>query len=250
MCHEMPFYHGGYYLIKIRPINFGSQVAKRVFTSSTCVNDGLLDPWCYSWTTNNNARIDEIKDDFQIDDEKIQLIRRWVDQAFDEKRIGWCNLFNDLETVHEYSQTFFSHLPDKQIISVYFSESETADLLSEFKTEKEGFGSIGLYDSLLKRVSENSSAGETFIGFDVVGIEYGGGYHTFYCHDISNDLVERFGLTLNQYGLFDDSPNWQPVTDYMNAEENGFEPVPWFVCKTKLVNCNNDPIDEPGKPLY
>ena len=30
--------------------------------------------------------------------------------------------------------------------------------------------------------------------------------------------------------------DWKPVVDYLNAEENGFEPVPWFVCKVKLVD--------------
>ncbi|HVU96893.1 MAG TPA: hypothetical protein VHE34_16805 [Puia sp.] len=236
MCHEIPFYHAGYYLIKIRPVVGGSQISKRLFTCSTCINDGLLDSWSYSWTTKNNDGIDEIKEELQLDDENIQSIRAWVDRAFEERGIGWSNLFYDLETVQQYSRTFFPNVSDKHIFSVYFSEPETADLLSEFAPEKEGLGSIGLYNSLKKKVPEVVLSGETFVGFDIIGIEYGGDFHTFYCHDISKELVERFNLKINAYGLFEDNGDWKSIIDYMNDGRNGFEPVPWFVCKTKLVN--------------
>jgi len=236
MRKKMLFYRGGYYLIKLRPIGFGTQISKSVFTCSDCINDSLIGSWSYSWTTNNDLAIEEIEDQFQLKTEQIQSIREWVDRAYEDKRIGWSNLFCDLETAQEYSRTFFEHLPERQIISVYFSEAEVADLLSEFKLSDEGRGAIGLYDSLLKKVPESLLARETFLGFDLVGIECSGDFHTFYCHDISKDLVERFKLTINQYGLFEDIVDWKPVVDYLNAEENGFEPVPWFVCKVKLVN--------------
>lgn len=233
MCHKTTYFLGGYYLIKLRPMRLRKDP---VFTCSTCINDGFLGFWSYSWTTGNNDTIGEIKDEFLLDDQKIQSIRTWVDHAFDDKRIGWCDLFYDLETADEYSQTFFSHIPDKQIASVYFSEQETAALFSEFKPQKEGLDPIGLFGSLQKKVPESLSNTETFIGFDIIGIEISGDFHSFWCHDLAKDLTERFHLTLNQYGLFEDSPDWKAVTDYMNAEETGCEPVPWFVCKVKLVN--------------
>jgi hypothetical protein len=44
--------------------------------------------------------------------------------------------------------------------------------------------------------------GETLIGFDVIGIELDGGFHSFHCHDLSTDLARRFSLEINEYGLF------------------------------------------------
>jgi hypothetical protein len=206
-----------------------------VFTCSTCINDGFLGFWAYSWTTGNNDSIGEIKDDFQLDDQKIQSIRQWVDHAFDDKRIGWPSVFYDLETVQEYNHAFFGHILDKQIISVHFSEQEAAALLVDLKPQPGGFDPIGLFDGLQKKVPESHSNGETFLGFDIIGIEASGDFHSFWCHDMAKDLSERFHLTLNQYGLFEDSPDWKAVTDYMNEEETGCEPVPWYVCKVKLV---------------
>jgi len=197
MCHKTAFFLGGYYLIKLRPMRSG---VDPVFTCSTCINDSFLESWSYSWTTRNNDGIEEIKEKFQVDDDKIQSIRTWVDHAFDGKKIGWPEVFHDLETAQEYSHTFFSHIPDVQMMSVYFSESEAADLLSEFKPRKEEHGTLGLYDNLLKLIPEDQCKGETFLGFDIIGVESGGDFHSFWCHDMAKDLSERFHLTLNRHG--------------------------------------------------
>ena len=53
-----------------------------------------------------------------------------------------------------------------------------------------------------------------------------GGFHTCYCHDVSDRLAEKFHLEINEYGLFQDAVDWEPLIKYMNADENGFEPVP------------------------
>lgn len=233
MCHKTAFYLGGYYIRKLRPMKLDKEP---VFTCSTCINDSFMESWSYSWTTANNEAIGEIKDGFLLDDQNIQSIRAWVDRAFNDKRIGWPDLFYDLETVREYSQTFFSHTPDKRIFSIYFSEQETAALLSEFEPQKQGLGAIGLFEELQKKIPESLSTADTFIGFDIIGIEASGDFHSFWCHDMAKDLSERFGLTLNQYGLFEDCLDWKAITDYMNAEETGCEPVPWYLCKVKLVN--------------
>jgi hypothetical protein len=171
----------------------------------------------------------------ELTDKKIKSLREWVDKAFDNKRIGWPNLFRDIETLREYSDRFFPEISDKQVISIYFSMPECAELLAEFKPKKENFGTVGLYDGLQTMVPEDPLSGEKFIGFDLIGIESGCDFHTFHCHDMSDDLIERFHLTKNQYGLFEDTPDWKPVLDYMNAEETGCEPVPWYLCKLKLV---------------
>jgi hypothetical protein len=231
----MGYYLGGYYLIRQKPIDFGSQLHKTVFTCSNCINESLLDDWSYSWTTNNNSEIENIKIEYHLSDENIKAIRQWVDKAFNEKRIGWINIFNDLVTAKEFRDTFFSHFSDVLLIGVYFSEMEITDLLTDFKPREENYVQLGLYENLMNKIPEVESARETFIGFDIIGIEMDGSHHTFHCHDISAVLVEKFGLETNEFGLFKEIENVQSIAKYMNADENGYEPVPWFVCKEKLV---------------
>jgi hypothetical protein len=229
------FYLGGYYLIRQTPIDFGEQAKKTVYTASNCINDSLLNDWGYSWVGNRDDSIEDIMNDLKIDSDKVTSIREWVDAAFEDKKIGWVNLFSSYEAVTEYRKKFFSHLLDLKIIAIYFSEFELLDLSVDFKPPNERTGAIGLYENLIRKIPENDLEREALIGFDIIGIEMEGSFHTFYCHDLSRDLAEKFNLQINEYGLFDKTDNWKSVTDYMNDEENGFEPVPWFVCKTKLI---------------
>jgi hypothetical protein len=69
----------------------------------------------------------------------------------------------------------------------------------------------------------------------VIGIDPGGRIHNFYGHNKSSDLVNRFDLNLNAYGLFDESENLRKAPGYCNDSTNGFEAGPWFTTKTKLI---------------
>src|SRR4051812_37509370 len=109
------YYLGGYYLIRQQPLTFGSSKSKIVFTCSTCINDGIIDTWSYSWTRRNNAEIETIKQAYRIKDKTVSEIRLWVDSAHDNNKIGWPNLFNDLETAKEFKTRFLSHLVDIKI---------------------------------------------------------------------------------------------------------------------------------------
>src|SRR6185312_4210057 len=231
----MAYYLGGYYLIRPRPIEFGSQASKRVYNCSDCINDSLLDHWSYGWTTDNNRNIEHIKERYTLTSDQIISIRDWVDKAFEKKRIGWIDVFRDLDTVLEYREMFFKHIPGLQILILYFEEAEMDAIVKEFKPKKEKEGACGLYENLNRKVIEVESGSEFLIGFDIIGIESGGGFHTFHCHDLADNISQRFSLQINGRGLFTSIGNPTEVAEYMNDPENGFEPVPWFICKTKII---------------
>lgn len=217
-------------------MKFGTAMNKIVLTSSACINDSLVDQWSYTWTTDNNSQINDIKADYNIDDMTVEEIRKWVDNKHNENKLGWIDVFTDITTADEYRKSFFSHLDDLKLFSIYFDETEANAVTKEFKPKTDKEGEIGLVKMLIKRIEEGeNNDNETLVGYDLIGIEYGGSYHTFHCHDIAKELSDKFGLTLNSFGLFDNCNNWKPVLDYLNDEENGCEPVPWFVVKTKLV---------------
>jgi hypothetical protein len=119
---------------------------------------------------------------------------------------------------------------------MYFEELEADDLLREFKPKEDRFGEFGLYQNLLKKIPEIESTTESLLGFDVIGIESGGDFHTFHCHDFAGDLVKRFNLEVNEYELFSAIDNPTAVSEYVNDPETGCEPVPLFICKLKLIS--------------
>jgi hypothetical protein len=229
-------YLGGYYLMKLRPIKFGTLTDSIIYTCSDCINDNLIESWAYTWTTNNNDQIEAIKNDYSIDDDSVFSIRSWVDEKFEENLIGWPDIFVDIETAVAYKQNFFSHLTDIKLFALYFNETEAERILQEFKPKSEKEGESGLYKMLSKRIVDKDNMNETLIGFDIIGIENGGDFHSFHCHDIGQELLDKFGFTFNKYGLIEQCNDWTPLLDYFNDDENGCEPVPWFLAMTKLIN--------------
>jgi hypothetical protein len=202
-------------------------------TSSRCINEHLVNIWSYSWTKNKDKNVKEVKENFRISDKDIDLIRTWVDKNHDEDKLGWVNVFTDLNTALEYRATFFPHLSDIKVFALYFNERERANLLDQFKPHSKGMGEIGLRLTLSKGIEEKKN--DQFLGFDYVGIEFSGDFHTFHCHDLGGELTGKFEITLNEYGLFDSDKNSDQVLAYLNNEKNGCELVPWYVAKTKLV---------------
>ncbi len=229
----MKFYFGGYYLIKLKKADFGTIRNQEIMTCSSCINDSLFDSWSISWTTPIVNQIKEIREEFKISGEKQLIIQNWADKKFEEKRIGWQQVFSDYETIKEYSDNFFDHIKEREILKILFPESEREDFLAEFVPQKEEYGTLGIYDNLLKEIIEDENEKEEFIGFDLIGVESGGDFHSFHCHDLANELREKFGLELNEFGLIREMKNPQDVIDFMNDENNGFEPVPWYLVKVK-----------------
>lgn len=228
---------GGYYLIKLRPLEFGPHLGEFVYTASDCINDSLLGDWAYSWAARRKPS-KQAKESLRLSDEHLLEIRKWVESNHQKNLVGWVNLFSTRDSVLEFKHKFFSHLDNLQAISLYFDSGEADEIIEEFKPRSEVEGEIGLYHNLSKHIPEEAQPDEILIGYDLIGIEAGGSFHSFHCHGIGQELEQRFGLVLNKYGLFDVHNDWKTVLDFLNDEENGCEPVPWFVAKTKLVSSN------------
>lgn len=216
--------------MKLRNSNFGTFQGENLYTCSTCINDSYMDAWSLSWTESGKKVNEETKSNFNIDEIKIITIQNWADQKFEEEKIGWISTFTDLKTLTEYKNLFFPE-DQAEILSINFAETETTELLSLFNSEKLSFQEIGLSDNLKNRIVENEN--DITIGYDLIGIEESGDFHSFHCHDLSRELIEKFGIEINENGLINENEQWQQMVTFMNDENNGFEPAPWFYVKVK-----------------
>lgn len=228
----MRYYIGAYYLIKLRDSNFGTYEGKKLHTCSTCINDSFFDAWSISWTQNGNKVSAETKSDFNLNEKLIERIQKWSDEKFEKNKIGWICTFADLETLNEYKNLFFPKL-EGDILSVNFPESEKDELLSLFNPDKTSFGEIGLSINLKKGIEENKE--EKTLGYDLIGIEDSSEFHSFHCHDLADELIEKFGIEINEFGLINENDKWSEMVEYMNDEENGFKSSPWFYVKVNKV---------------
>lgn len=225
-------YFGGYYLLKLKTLEREPFVGNVIYTCSDCFNTSLYDTWSLSWTQKGLNELEDVQRNLQIDDDIINRISDWADQNFGEN-IGWPNVFFNIKDLREYRALFFSHLSDVKILSIYFPEDEATEIIDRFRPN-ENMGSFGVRDNLINRTFEADDRDEVTIGYDLIGMDGTGGFHSFNCNLKGSDLEKKFGATINLYGLLQELPDWKPVLEYMNDESNGCEPLPWYVCKVKM----------------
>ncbi|WP_145996335.1 hypothetical protein [Dysgonomonas massiliensis] len=172
--------------------------------------------------------------EYNISEETISSIHKWTDEMDSSNMIGYMNLFYSIETAKEYKNCFFSHLDETLILGLYFPIRESQEFVDCFEPKGKNEGEIGLRYKL-KQYQPDDDTG-ILLGFDLIGVEIGGEFHSFHCHDLANDLIERFDIAINEFGLIQNENKWEAIIDYMNDESNGFEPVPWFFVQVKLFN--------------
>jgi hypothetical protein len=227
------YLNAGYFIVKTKAINFGSDLHRVVETCSGCINFAVFDYWCLSWTSDELG--EKEKNELKLTDEKIDQIQTWTDELFDKKIITWGNALPSLEIALTFKNLFFADQDEINIYTIYFSEPDANALIAGFEGEQYNHGDFALRHNLLNRIEEVDSEDELFVGYDFIGVELEGSFHSFYCHDMTGMLINTFNLKLNQFGLFDTLPDSQAISDYLNGPESGVEPVPWYIVKTKRI---------------
>jgi hypothetical protein len=120
--------------------------------------------------------------------------------------------------------------------SICFDEEQQARFMAQCRPEVqyENLRLTGLFEILSQKIPEHISDTEVFLGFDLIAVEVSGHLHSVQCQDWL-ELIPKFNLHLNEWGLLDECENWQQVLDFLNDDTNGYEPLPWFVVKVKRV---------------
>ena len=185
--------------------------------------------------TNCYIIVDETqKKELNLSDEKIKDIQKWTESKYD----NLANLFRNLQEAKEFKNLFLKSVPNLEIYSINFSEKDANLLIEEFAenvgTENYNYnkGDFVLRKNLLNSIPENQN--EKFLGFDIIGIECDGSFHSFLCNNASNKLKEKFGLDLNEFGLYDEIEDTDELRKFLTNEDY-FEPVPYYICKVKKV---------------
>jgi hypothetical protein len=143
----------------------------------------------------------------------------------------------DLKTVQTFKNLFFANQDDLYIQAIYLSETATHSLITDFDYERVngGEGRFSIWQNLCEKIQEVPDSAEKLLGYDLIGVEPGGGFHSFHCHGIGKEFAGQFGLTLNQHGLFNHIPDPQAIRAYLNSGTAPVEPVPWYIAKTKRL---------------
>lgn len=231
-------YIAGYYLIKHSSFPYAINESKIVYTCSNCINTVAFDVWCLSWTKSQLKKKE--LEELGLNDEIITKIHAWTDDKFDKKEIAWGNTFPSLTLAQEFKALFYQNRKDIGVYCIEFSESELNCLLDDFDPNNNpesnyNKGEFGLRENLLKRISTKDESIWEYLGHDFIGVGCDGSFHTIYCCGAPEELIEKFDLTINNFGLFDGITNYEDIKDYLNSDETGLEPDPWYIVKVSKL---------------
>lgn len=220
----MLYYQAGYYLLQFQSPDYGSIQGKTLWTASSCINTTCLDAWSHSWA--GQEQKENIQQKYGWSPAQFTHLEQWTDQQLEAGQIGWVDVFQNLATARAYQAQFFEQ-EEVHCLGISFAPSQQQALIEHFNPPSPTEGEIGLRQFLRQAIPENPSG--QFLGYDLIGVEIDGGFHSLHCYDLQPFLEEQFGLSFNAYGLIEEGADWEAVLAHFEEE-----PVPWFYVRVKL----------------
>ena len=156
----------------------------------------------------------------------------------DDGHFGWPNEFFSLRAAREFGIRFLGAAQRSRIVGMSLAMDVAAAFLREEAPQERHDGS-GVWTVLKRGVP--LAQGGSLLGFDVLGAEYGGWFHTFCCNGLEQEFNEKLGITFNEYGLIDDYSRAVTACEYTNRDDVGAEPVAWYPFRV-----DDRPVKEAG----
>ena len=235
----MQYFNAGYYLFKAKPINYGADKYRLTRSCSSCINAMAFGHWCWDPSSSQLSLDDKII--LGLDGEKIKQIQSWTHEHHKNTELKWGGSLPDLTTATTFKNVFYSDNTDIDIYVIYFSEIDAGLFLKDFepgnKTDEYNFnnGNIAMRHYLMKMVPQKQDGTEEFLGYDLIGVEGDGAFHSFYCHNLTRQLEDAFSLIPNAHGLFNYIDQPDLIRSFINDPKNGLEPLPWYIAKVSRV---------------
>jgi hypothetical protein len=164
----------------------------------------------------------DLPEELKLTESEFHEIRSWVERALACSDLGWPNVFLNLSAARDFKHRFMHAVPGVHLIGLAIAAEDSEEFLPDYETS--GLGMI-----VPRRLPPDDSG--VLLGFDVLGVESSGHFHTFSCNDQARDYVEKLGIKFNDRGLIPDQDQAFAAAEYTNRDETGAEPVPWFAVK-------------------
>lgn len=201
----------------------------RIITASTCMADVYPDERVLTWANTSPEELAIVREKLKLNESEFEDLRKWEDQSFD-LGFGWPRVILDLMFAREFNRRYLQAIRGIHLLGMCI----TTDDAEEFRKHVaywsgERAGETGFQKVFSRRMPCVDPG--VFLGFDVIGLDYSGEFHTFSCNGLVKDYVEKLGITFNAHGLIPDQDQALAAAEYTNRDETGAEPVPWFAVK-------------------
>lgn len=156
--------------------------------------------------------------------ERLPEVLRFMTNALDHGELGWPCTWRSLAAARRAKSEFLRDVPDFMIVELGIPEYLTGSLISAIAPNP-GEGETGVYSHLVAHTPMADHG--HLLGWEVLGAEIGGTYHSWLCNSLHEDAAKQLGLTPVAHGLL---PTEQQARSLLELIDQGIgaEPVPWF----------------------
>lgn len=217
----------GFFLIKeaVPPPRDPQFLPPRIITASECIGDVYPGFWAIKSAETPPEELAKVREELKLTESEFEDLRSWVDLSLASSDLGWPNVFLNLRAAREFKRRFMNAVPGVHLVGLVIATDDAEEVMSD----PSYYGPSGMLEIISRQLPPEKAG--VFLGFDVLGVEYGGSLHTFSCNGLERDYVVKFGITFNAHGLIADQDQALAAAEYTNRDETAAEPVPWFAVK-------------------
>ena len=135
-------------------------------------------------------------------------------------------VFTSLDAALAFKNRFLAAL-DVRVLGLGVPAELVPSYLERWRSEWERSGDNWYGTLSCLRKGQPLAPGGTDLGYEPVGEEFPGSFHSWLCCGVVPDVHERLGVVMNGFGLVDDQRVAIEAAELIEREEWG-EPVPWL----------------------
>ncbi|MEZ5015461.1 MAG: hypothetical protein R2800_00260 [Flavipsychrobacter sp.] len=228
------FYIGGYYLVEgtsLHDYMNSSVLPNKIWSVSNCICNIHPNLSALSWSSCSDEDRLAYKQKLSLTKEEFQLLQEETDNLFNDKKVGWVEMFTDREASISFAKKHLTNIENIKLLMIATSAEYRNRFLQQAKTEE---ANTGVHHCLQKgNMVENN---DNFKGFDILGFELGS-FHSFICNSLETEFTTKLYITLNENGLINSYTDAQKANDYMLDPYYTKEHIlwmPWAVYELQL----------------
>ncbi|MBA3533295.1 MAG: hypothetical protein H0T73_15350 [Ardenticatenales bacterium] len=215
---------GGYFLVRVadREECMASELLPESFiTVSPCLTDIFPE----SWTISEGLSMEEANG-FDLPRHSLSNVKHEIASHFQNRYLGWPNVCYSTTIARQLVERFLKHMGQQEmaLIGVALHQAYLPEFL-HVEAPGEGDSPQGVYDAIAYGMQ--MEAGGTVLGYDVLGLDDNGSFHSWLCNGLEDEIHEQFGIRPNGNGLLNSIEEAMQCALYASSDDVDAEPVLW-----------------------
>ena len=218
---------GGYALARpwTRPAwSTSPRLPASLFTASSSLAPIGPGPDVLSWVTATPDERARHLADLGLPGGELDAVAAWVEARHASGEWGWPSFFTSIDAARAFVETFQPRAPDLVILGLALPRAYLDRYVADHPADP-GVGTFAI-DEAIRRPSTPAPGG-TPLGYEVLGEELGGSFHSWHWNDLEPLVHDRLGITANDEGLIDDLEAATAAAELIGLDEVGAEPLRW-----------------------